>query len=66
MLPSSFINSLKGLPGFDEQAFIRVHEQQEPITSLRFNTRKTGDNKPTDFFEQASPIPWCKIGRAHV
>ena len=62
MLPSSFINSLKGLPGFDEQAFIRVHEQQEPITSLRFNTRKTGDKKPTDFFEQASPIPWCKNG----
>ena len=62
MLPSSFINSLKGLPGFDEQAFIRVHEQQEPITSLRFNTRKTGDKKPNHFFEQANPIPWCKNG----
>lgn len=62
MLPNSFISSLKGLPGFDEQAFIQTHALKESITSIRINTQKLFKENAASFFEQASPIPWCADG----
>ncbi|MSQ38769.1 MAG: RsmB/NOP family class I SAM-dependent RNA methyltransferase, partial [Chitinophagaceae bacterium] len=62
MLPNSFISSLKGLPGFDEQAFIKTHELKQSITSIRINTNKSFLEQPSSFFEEASPIPWCADG----
>ena len=62
MLPQSFISSLKGLPGFDEQAFLQTHELKESITSIRINTNKSFLEKPSSFFEEASPITWCEDG----
>ena len=62
MLPNSFISSLKGLPGFDEQAFIQTHALKESITSIRINTHKSFKENPSSFFEKASPIPWCANG----
>ena len=62
MLPQSFISSLKGSPGFDEQAFVQTHELKESITSIRINTNKSFLEKPSSFFEEASPIAWCEDG----
>ena len=62
MLPPSFISSLKGLPGFDEQAFVETHELKESITSIRINTNKSFLEQPSSFFEEASPIAWCEDG----
>jgi len=62
LLPQSFISSLKGSPGFDEQAFLQTHELKESITSIRINTNKSFLEKPSSFFEEASPIAWCEDG----
>ena len=62
MLPPSFISSLKGLPGFDEQAFVQTHALKESITSIRINTNKSFLEQPTSFFKEASPIAWCEEG----
>ncbi len=40
-LPSSFIQSLRGLPGFNEQEFIQAHESPEQVTAIRINASKT-------------------------
>ena len=62
MLPHSFISSLKGLPGFDEQAFVQTHTLKESITSIRINTNKSFLEHPSSFFTEASPIAWCEDG----
>ena len=62
MLPPSFISSLKGLPGFNEQAFIQTHELKESITSIRINTNKSFLEQPSSFFKEANPIAWCEDG----
>jgi len=36
-LPSSLINSLQDIKGFDEKAFVNVHESGQQVTSLRIN-----------------------------
>ena len=40
MLPTPFLDSLAGLPGFDKNAFAQVHAQGEQITSVRLNKYK--------------------------
>jgi 16S rRNA C967 or C1407 C5-methylase (RsmB/RsmF family)/NOL1/NOP2/fmu family ribosome biogenesis protein len=62
LLPHSFISSLKGLPGFDEQAFVQTHTLKESITSIRINTNKSFLEHPSSFFTEASPIAWCEDG----
>lgn len=61
VLPKSFINSLTGLPGFDEEAFVSVHENKEQITSIRLNPLK-----PTPAINDLpvkGNVPWCETGR---
>ncbi len=62
MLPESFLNSLKGLPGFDKESFVRVHDLGEQVTSLRMNPMKFVDSTTHKFLNQTSSIPWCKNG----
>ena len=62
MLPPSFIFSLKGLPGFNEQAFVQTHALKESITSIRINTNKSFLEQPSSFFTETSPIAWCEDG----
>jgi len=57
MLPTSFIESLEGVEGFDKLAFEATHESGEQVTSVRINPSK---NKWTPI--NVSPIPWCKHG----
>ncbi|MBO9683862.1 MAG: RNA methyltransferase [Flavisolibacter sp.] len=40
-LPEKFLESLKGIEGFDKEAFIKVHESGEQVTSIRVNPAKT-------------------------
>jgi len=42
-LPSSFLNSLEGLPGYDPVLFEAAHLQAAPITSIRINPAKKSD-----------------------
>ena len=57
-LPGSFLSSLKGLEGFDKEAFEKVHASGEQVTSIRINPLKPSAPIPNSQF----PIPWCKYG----
>lgn len=60
-LPSSLIRSLQGLKGFDEEAFIREHQQGRPVTSVRLNPLKF--NEAILFGETlAERVPWSRLG----
>ncbi len=62
MLPNSFIASLQGLPGFDQEAFLKVHEQQDQLTSVRFNQFKPFVVKEHSYFKDLAPMAWCSHG----
>lgn len=63
MLAPALINSLNGLPGFDQESFIRVHEQGDQVTSIRYNPAKPFDTKTHPFLYQSSDIHWCALGK---
>ena len=56
-LPSAFINSLQTAKGFDEEAFIKVHQSGEQVTSIRINPRR----KPS-IVNTGPKIPWSACG----
>ena len=60
ILPYQFIESLKGVPGFNEEAFVAVHNIGKAPVSIRFNQQKlAGANmQPGDIFT-GEPVPWC-------
>jgi len=62
LLPESFLNSLNGLPGFDKESFVRVHELGEQVTSIRINPAKPIDNRQHTLLNNTTPIPWCEQG----
>ena len=39
-LPKAFIDSLEGVKGFDREAFVKVHEENRQVTSIRINPGK--------------------------
>lgn len=39
-LPEEFLQSLEGVPGFEKDSFLDVHEKAESITSIRLNPAK--------------------------
>jgi 16S rRNA C967 or C1407 C5-methylase (RsmB/RsmF family)/NOL1/NOP2/fmu family ribosome biogenesis protein len=39
-LPEKFLESLQGIEGFDKDAFVKVHESDEQVTSVRVNPWK--------------------------
>lgn len=57
-LPVQFLNSLKGIKGFDERAFMDLHEGDEKITSIRLNPFK----KTELDFSLDKPVLWCENG----
>lgn len=63
-LPSSLIQSLQSIKGFDETAFINIHQSGEQITSLRINPLKTATNFSISSFHFPlySKIPWSSQG----
>ena len=59
--PSGFLTSLKAAPGFAEEAFIDVHQQEEQITSVRLNPFKPL-NVNDLAFKLSEQIPWSSNG----
>lgn len=62
MLPTPFLDSLAGLPGFDKNAFEQVHAQGEQITSVRLNKYKQFDLNSHPFLKPTTPVSWCDQG----
>lgn len=60
LLPEFLIESLRNATGFDEDAFIAVHESGEQVTSARINRLKHSEG----LFEEniSERIPWCENG----
>ena len=63
-LPSSLIQSLQPIKGFDETAFINIHQSGEQFTSLRINPLKKATNFSISgfHFPLYSKIPWSSQG----
>ncbi len=69
-LPATFISSLEGLEGFDQDAFEKVHASGDQITSIRINPLKSSSIINEDCFTGdpvhpsigVKPIPWCGWG----
>ncbi len=57
-LPEQFLNSLSGIKGFDENAFVDLHEGEEKITSVRLNPFK----KIELDFNLNKSVSWCENG----
>lgn len=56
-LPAELLQSLTGLPGYDQQAFENVHAAGRQVTSIRLNQMK-----PATVSLLESPVPWCSTG----
>ncbi len=65
-LPRPFIQSLQNVPGFDEENFIKAHEENERITSIRYNPEKLAvieSQLPINNFQLPTQnVPWCLNG----
>jgi NOL1/NOP2/sun family putative RNA methylase len=63
-LPSALLQSLQGLPGFDEQRFVDIHNADTDITSIRINPAKSKgilqsfENRGLSY----TPVPWTSDG----
>ena len=61
-LPQALLDSLEGVKGFDEEAFINVHESDERVTSIRINPFKRSDPDSYRDVNFKSKIPWTEYG----
>ncbi len=61
ILPSAFIRTVEGAKGFDKDSFIKVHQNGELLTSVRFNPLKKTASGQYDFAVQEK-ISWCSEG----
>ncbi len=56
-LPPALLASLQAVKGFNETAFVQVHQSGEQITSIRFNP-----SKKSEILNHKSKIPWSSQG----
>ena len=56
-LPQALLNSLESVKGFNKEAFIKVHESEERVTSIRMNPYKK-----SEIVNLQSKIPWTEEG----
>ena len=68
-LPEKLLSSLEGVSGFDRDAFIKVHQSGEQVTSVRFNPRKVDnvlsipDSRPDSYRDPIhEKVPWTEHG----
>lgn len=61
-LPSIFLASLSGTPGFNQPDFEQVHLSGEQVTSVRVNPEKGSGANHTIAGVRASPVPWSRYG----
>src|SRR6187397_310436 len=56
-LPQILLDSLASVKGFDKEDFIKVHESEERVTSIRMNPYKK-----SEIVNLRSKIPWTDHG----
>lgn len=56
-IPSSIIQDLRYIPGFDEQGFIAAHAQPAPVSVRLHPVKGTGS------YTDLPTVPWCTNGR---
>ncbi len=56
-IPQQLLNSLSQLDGFDRDAFIEAHREENKITSIRFNPFKKPNNDDLEF-ELSDKVLW--------
>lgn len=63
-LPPALIQSLQGLPGFDEQRFVDIHNAGRSLTSIRLNPARSEIILQSfkDRNINCTPIPWAGSG----
>jgi len=61
-LPQALLNSLESVNGFNEEAFIKVHESGEQVTSVRVNPFKRFDPDSYRDLNFKFQIPWTEYG----
>lgn len=61
-LPEVFIQSIAQSPGFDKEAFEKVHESGEQVTSVRANPGKIFNNQCSVFNAQQERVCWSSNG----
>jgi 16S rRNA C967 or C1407 C5-methylase (RsmB/RsmF family)/NOL1/NOP2/fmu family ribosome biogenesis protein len=63
-LPDKLLQSLEGIEGFDKEAFERIHESGEQVTSIRINpSRLSGSPKVLPFGEGlGGAVAWSNHG----
>ena len=59
LLPIAFLDSLQGIPGFEEQAFKEAHAAGEQVTSIRINPGRHFNIHDTKF-KIEGPVPWSR------
>ncbi|MBX2888835.1 MAG: RNA methyltransferase [Ferruginibacter sp.] len=59
-LPIGFINSIRGITGFDENEFVDIHAQGSAPVSIRTNPKKLLNEK--ELFGDVVSVPWCSNG----
>ena len=61
-LPAAFLQSIKSIKGFDEDAFKAVHQAGRQITSVRLNANKTSISPSEIFNGQLQEVAWNEDG----
>jgi NOL1/NOP2/sun family putative RNA methylase len=61
MLPGDLLQSLQCVDGFDEKAFVDVHQQGGQIVSVRYNPDKEPFGQE-NIFPGSEQIPWSSFG----
>lgn len=62
MLPDALLQSLKNIPGFDENAFVQAHDSGDQVVSVRLNPLKSGASFASTCFPGSEKIPWSSFG----
>ena len=67
-IPQALIDSLQQVKGFNSEAFEKVHQSGEQITSIRLNTSKLSESQLVAFTNTGlqevalTPVPWSTSG----
>ncbi len=62
-LPEKLLQSLEGIEGFDREAFEKVHESGEQVTSIRINPLKNFEIRNSKFeISRLEKVPWTEYG----
>ncbi len=59
-LPTAFLQSLDGLPGFNKEAFLQIHADEGSLTSMRINPLKC--SIAPESLPVAGKVPWTEFG----